>query len=151
MPRLCFSVTGRASGCRHIQGVHENGIKHHTIVHPSFGLHHGTQSRHLCHLHREMKASITIHQEKPLRQAEAEQAYRKTRTSASFEHQSRLTSQSEAQTQNMATLQKENTYNAMIPLRQRPPNLSVRHLSHPKSRSTSENNSRLLKAIGGTS
>jgi hypothetical protein len=82
MPRLCFSVTGRASGCRPTQDVHENGIKHHTIEHASFRLHPRTQSRHLCHLHREMKASITIHQEKPLQQAGAELAYRKTQTTS---------------------------------------------------------------------
>jgi hypothetical protein len=82
MPRLCFSVTGRASGCRPLQDVRENGIKHHTIVHASFLLHPKTQSRHLCHLHREMKLPITIHQEKTLRQAEEEQAYRETPTTS---------------------------------------------------------------------
>jgi hypothetical protein len=82
MPRLCFSVTGRASGYRLIQDVHENGIKHHTIVHASFLLHPRTQSRHLCHLHREMKLPITTHQEKPLQQGEAEQVYKETGTTS---------------------------------------------------------------------
>lgn len=141
MPRLCFSVTGRASGCRSIQDVHENEIKHHTIVYASFRLHPKTQSRHLCHLHREMTAPITIQQEKPLQQAEAEQAYRESQTT-SIPTDKRLASRSElvdksegaqvAQTQKMTTSQKGNRHNVELPLQQRQPNLSL-HRSHPIS------------------